>query len=324
LILCCLLCVAVHAKNEDLSYAALGNDSIPENYFSLLEELPSLNSSTQPWEVHTLRKNIGYFRDLLDMFVYAFNNCTGDSCTDLWGKLRKDVNDGYTLIGNYQDLNHSGVNYTNAQRIQLLDVCLSWLDNFTKDMKTYDYASVVWTADPNAMFVRPKSKLSPYFWGQVVPIPDLAITGLQNLAILEYALSLESVLNYTTVMTLPEVYTTQNHSIFHGYRKLSRSILSIATYSVFDKLSCTENALAIVLDMYNNFGNLNDEVTAYQIYKENGEQEEEQEEKVIVIAGWAQLQKWMDSISWLQQMECLMISVNLPDPLNPYKLISRN
>jgi len=310
----------VHASNpqDKLSYGQLANSSIPPKYFSLLVDLPSLNSSTQPWAVHTLRKDIGFFRDLLDMFVYAFDNCSSspsaknDDCTDYWALLRKDVNDGYTLIGNYQDLNHSGVNYTNAQRLQLLDTCLSWLQTFNDDMKTYDYAAVVYTAQPDQMFERDKSKLSPYFWGQVQPTPDLSFTGLENLAVLEYALALESANLYSTVMSLSEVYTNKNHSIFHGYRKLSRSIISVASFNVLDTLNCTTDAMNTTVNMYNNFGNLNDEVTAYQFYKANGDQGQESIEQKIVVAGWASLQQWMDQTLWANQMECLMLSAKLP------------
>jgi len=232
-----------------------------------------------------------------------------------------DVNDGYTLIGNYQDLNHSGVNYTNAERIQLLDQCLMWLDSFDKHMLEYDYASFVFSADPTQLFIRPKTSLSPYFWGQIALIPDLSDTGLENLGVLEEGLALESMLNYTTVMGLTEVYTNKNHSIFHGYRKLSRSILSVATYPVYDTLNCTNDAFNNVTAMYNNFGNLNDEVTAYQFYKEHNQTQQEEQQKQVVIQGWASLQQWMVSTKWLQQLECVILSIILPGEHNVVSII---
>ena len=75
----------------------------------------TLNYSSMPDDIHGARKATLTLRDLLDVFSPVFPNTskTGD---DLWGELRTFMDDGYTLLGDFQDLAHSGVNYTQVIR----------------------------------------------------------------------------------------------------------------------------------------------------------------------------------------------------------------
>ena len=75
------------------------------------EYLATLSYAMLPDDVHSARKHTLTLRDLLDIYSPVFPNSSkaGD---DLWGQLRGFMDIGYTLLGDFQDLAHSGVNYT--------------------------------------------------------------------------------------------------------------------------------------------------------------------------------------------------------------------
>lgn len=54
------------------SFGELAEDIIPGNYTAVLKYMPSLNETTLPQNVATLRKALLYLRDLLDVFVWVY------------------------------------------------------------------------------------------------------------------------------------------------------------------------------------------------------------------------------------------------------------
>ena len=50
--------------------------------------------------------------------------------------------------------------------------------------------------------------------------------------------------------------------------------------------------------MYNLFGNLNDEATAYQFYQQNGPLQMQAAQAVVVQQGWFTLKNWLLSVAY--------------------------
>ena len=105
-----------------------------------------------PSNVNTVRKQILYVRDLLDVFSPIYRNTTSkttsvgdddhhhresyidsidDDDEDPWATLRKELDRGYTLIGQYQDLDHSHVHYTSQDIYTLQYQILQWYQQCT-------------------------------------------------------------------------------------------------------------------------------------------------------------------------------------------------
>jgi len=296
------------------SYGDLGNQTTYPLYQQAQVLLSSLNSTSLPSQVKPLRSALGLFRDMLDLFAYAYPNCSftdynGD-CVDVWRILRESVNVGYTIIGNYQDLSHSGVNYTTIEMDKLLDICLTWKAGYYVQLQDYDFEKLVINPSFTELYIRNKTELSTFYWGTIPTIPNLNISGVDNIAFLEYNLVISSLENYDRVMDMKEVYTNGHHNRFHDYRKLSRAILSVVSFKVYnDNDTCVTNALAVVKEMYDNFGDLNNVIVAYDFYMKHGDKTGEKEEQALVISGWATLQKWMVSAQFAQQLICLSESL---------------
>ncbi len=91
---------------------------------------------------------------ILSNFIFAFSE------PDLWALIRESMNVGYTILGNFQDLNHSGVNYTQKQYDALLGQCLSWSSNYTSMNVSYSVDRYVLSPDPVKYYYRDVSKYS--------------------------------------------------------------------------------------------------------------------------------------------------------------------
>ena len=101
-----------------------------------------------PSNVNNIRKQILLVRDLLDIFSPIYSNTTkatqqlrnrrmeaatvdDNENDDPWAVVRKELDIGYTLIGKYQDLDHSHVRYT-VEEISILQYkILQWYNQFT-------------------------------------------------------------------------------------------------------------------------------------------------------------------------------------------------
>ncbi len=87
------------------------------------------------------------------------------------------MNVGYTILGNFQDLNHSGVNYTQKQYDALLGQCLSWSSNYTSMNVSYSVDRYVLNPDPVKYYFRDVSKYSEVIF-MILPLAPSQLTCL--------------------------------------------------------------------------------------------------------------------------------------------------
>jgi len=241
-----------------------------------------------PTDVKTLRKALLYCRDMLDIFVYAYPNETqvGTKVKDVWVQIRGDYNDGYTTIGDFQDLAHSGVNYTKKQLEKLRDACLQWKSGFQQNQLKYDYDVYVQKISTSELFYRDPSELSAFYWQYVDVYPEFGLSGVQNIARLENGLLQIADDNYTQLIELGEPWQDDQHQFMHDYRKLIRSITTIYGYfNVFNNVACVTSTMQTFNTMYDDLGNINDEVTAYDYYVQNGQKKQSTEGKRTNYSG---------------------------------------
>jgi hypothetical protein len=100
---------------------------------------------------------------------------------DIWAKLRDDLDEGYTTIGDFQDLSHSGVNYTQKELNKRRKDCLEWKDDFVDHDKKYDYKTFASNPSTQELFYRPSDELSQFYWQYVGVYPVFSKSGLQSI-----------------------------------------------------------------------------------------------------------------------------------------------
>jgi hypothetical protein len=314
----CVSCVGAQAQ---LSYGQLAAQSVIPLYNNFSGMLPTLTNTTQPGNVNVLRKSALNVRDMLDLFVYAYPTPAFANQTDLWIAIRSSFNDGYTLLGDFQDLNHSSINYTTAEYEKRLDRCLDWQAKW-QDLVSQQHADV-YLLSPNAtnVFFRNATDLSFLFWADV-PFPPnaTAYTGLEVVSYLTKANLVEAREKYLAIYNLTEVYTNKKHTEFHAYRKLLRTINSLASlFPIFVNSSATQQYLNLTVMAYNLFGDTNDNATAYIFYAAHGTYLEQQYSMLDTVISWANTRLWLlqvDLVASMHYLEKLIVASPLP-PLPP-------
>ena len=102
------------------SYCELAAASLPAQ-FQIAVSLLKVDGRTKPDDVAVLRKSLLHVRDLVDVFSFAYPNTTnvtastpvlkpaaagGSRSNDPLLLLRDDLDAGYTVLGDFQDLAH--------------------------------------------------------------------------------------------------------------------------------------------------------------------------------------------------------------------------
>jgi len=278
----------------------------------------TLNASCKPDDVHTVRKLALRYRNLLDVFSPAYPNATaspedsGRAATsdkkkkhDKWYHIRHRIDDGYTKMGDLQDLSHAKVPYTPKDLKKRLDVVLDWYSDWSLYNSSRNYSEFARSA-PLAgtnTFVHPESQ---FFWA----LNDSAIPGSSTIsgisgvrALVRLQLSSISATN-KAMEALPSILPKSAHDQFHDFRKKLRAVRDEATEFSGDAVPIfvanatgVQQGLDLFDTLYDMYGDLNDLWTKYDYFKEKKDKTEEQKAAAKVNASWAELRAFQTNAS---------------------------
>jgi hypothetical protein len=133
--------------------------SMMRDIHRLFPNTTTLSNMIEPSEVEELRKSILRVRDLIDIYSPIFPNRSSVSSptpatlenlrnpaqgltklsvveVDIWSIFRAHLDAGYTIIGQYQDLDHSHINYTMQLSHRLRREVLQWKNQFIRNTTT--------------------------------------------------------------------------------------------------------------------------------------------------------------------------------------------
>jgi len=314
----CLFTVAAAVptvSNATLSYGQLAQIMAPPAYRNILQYLPEFNKHTTPGQVETLRKSILVARDYLDIFVFAYPNMSivDQSSEDQWKILRDTLDDGYEIIGDFQDLNHSDVDYSHHEEEKRRQICLDWIIHFENLNGKHNFALVVKSASLGHFFYRSSKDLSPFFWGSIQALPLLSLSALQNVALMERSLIQVLASNFPIITTLEKVYKTEKYDILHEYRKVIRSVIAVESeFAIMNHTAaCVKVGIAFLDQLYSQIGNLGNKVFEYQFYSDNGDNGKAKRKKEEIVVEWATIQAYFTPSLGGANFACLAKNVPL-------------
>mmetsp|Transcript_9653 Transcript_9653/g.23968 ORF Transcript_9653/g.23968 Transcript_9653/m.23968 type:complete len:415 (-) Transcript_9653:442-1686(-) len=244
------LCVFFLAQTLALqeSYWDLAEQTCGPAVYKAIQLLPTiLTKDSGPGDVKQLRFALLEARELLDIFSFAFSLPTRTSddmgaweadasnqpelarAKDIWLKLRHDLDEGYEVIGDFQDLAHSLVEYNATDAAQKLAVCLEWQSRFLANDQAWNY--VQYAASPSHGTLYRHTHMSKLFWGYKHHLPQYNKTGLQNLGVMVRDCQLAQLNdNYTRLLSLETIWEEPEHGQFHLFRKLIRSVIGVLQF----------------------------------------------------------------------------------------------
>jgi hypothetical protein len=251
---------------------------------------------------------------LIDIFVFSYPNSTKiggrKKGVDIWKKIREDLDIGYTLIGNFQDLNHSRVDYDKNDLESRREQILQWKQDFLLHAAEFNYGEfVVSSASFDSFFDRDSSDLSKLFWGTTTFRPKISLSGLQNIAGLQYSMNLYTQTHFSrAVLNYTNIYLEPTASNFHELRKLTRSILAV--YDLFPQVLESKDAciseVKVFREVVGRVGKLNDQIIAYEYYTGHNQIEKRRKVAEKLDKDWPKQQKWMKEKNLFQQFQCFL------------------
>jgi len=259
-----------------------------------------LNASTMPNSpnVKPCRGALRDVRNCLDIFAYAYNTSAQGwkKSKDPWKEIRDDLDEGYEVIGAFRDLIF--VNATVPEIDEQRQVVLQWTEAFVLHNQQSNYSVYVDYPNLRQLVKRSKNQLSQYFWSGADIKPNASFTGLQNLLLLERALLQLALNRYAKVynLTYSAPYDPSNATTLHAYRKLIRAFLAVNDlFMLLHNDSITKQALNTLEDLYDNLGNEEDQISAYNFYVKHGTQQQIQAAAASLASETSSLHAWLTS-----------------------------
>jgi hypothetical protein len=293
-----LVGVAPSAFAASPSYGDLAATTTPRALATVVGNLGVLTETVLPNEAKALRKQIGEARDYVDLFSYAY---PADH-PDLWKHLRKELDEGYETVGAFKDLyDAQGVSdpsqavYDEALLQARRAAVLNWKQHFGDPDLLDGYTRYVAAPLTDQMAQRKADDLSPYYWGEAKLEPTVKDSGIENLAHLGRALLELARDDFQALRDLRKITKTKNHDQFHSFRKRIRSIAKVARYfpAIFDDGVGPADLLAVLDEVVDRYGALNDKITAFDLARERGDDTKALADEIE--EQWDELRAWQET-----------------------------
>jgi len=316
LILTALLCaiIGVHIIAASPSFGEIAANTAQSKWDAMVELLPNLDNDSLPTNSSALvplRDSLIYLRDVLDIFPFCYPTPKKKHDEDVWEELRKDLNGGWTGIGDYLDLRH--VNYTTAVQQQMLDDLLQWKAALQEHAVEYDYETYFNTPDNETFYSRPNSDLSIMFWGNSTYSPDPSKSGDYNLAILSAAQVQHGLQRFYVLTGFHNLTTVDNANYMHDYKKQLRALSRVVKW--FPQIINTQdsfytNLTTEVTACHSMLGTTHSYVVPFLYYAAHGPADMLTMSEVQLDIAFDHMKRWLAKRAWpdwLKLWEALLI-----------------
>ena len=125
--------------NASTTFSELAPPMLLAWYAIMLSQLPIFTPTVMPGDVYTTRKIMLKTCDLVDVFSPVYPNTTGDmEDQDMWLAIRNQLDQGYTVVGIFQDLHNAHVRYSQEELDELRNMVLDWKSDFEEFRQMHD------------------------------------------------------------------------------------------------------------------------------------------------------------------------------------------
>lgn len=278
--------------------------------------LTNFTAATLPHEAKELRKQLGRFRNKLDLFAFAYPTGPGK---DRFLQLREDLDKGYERMGEFKDLfdaqrielaeydagrqswsagvRPDAVFYRDAEKVRSRrDKVLKWREKFLEAERLAAYRAYICAPDLKAFHPRPAKDLSRFFWGSEGGLtPRAELGGVDNFRWLAAEMLGRALKDYPAVQELRGL-EGETAVKFHDFRKRVRAVVRIAEdIAILPAANRRAKDLDELMDdLDDRFGELNDKIVDLEMAVEAGETTKASQLRTEVAGDWDQLRRWQE------------------------------
>jgi hypothetical protein len=268
------------------TYGDLAAKHVDSQMKVVVDGLYELDERSTPVSTKKLRKDIGKLKIFLDVFTYAYE-------TQLVLKIRKDLDVGYEVVGNFKDLHdtYDENDLTDELIESRRKLALKWKEKFLDKLDKHDYKKYLASPLISKVAKRNKSDLAKFFWG-IVKFPkkkiidgDKVIKSLINNMMEISEDRLEGILK------LKDLFSYKRENEYHDFRKLVRAHLKLVNVFFSDTLATNEEMSMTyqkLSEVVSSFGDLNDKLVKF--HHVEGKRKKKELEKAI-SKEWKKLKK---------------------------------
>lgn len=296
------------------SYGELANQMLCGSFDEIHRGLTNFSATTLPHEAKELRKQLGRFRNKLDLFAFAYPAGPGK---DLFLELRDDIDKGYERMGEFKDLfdaqrielaefdaakqrwsagvRPEAVTYPNPGKVkERRDKVLKWQTKLLAAERIAAYRAYVCAPDLKAFHPRPGADLSRFFWGSEEGLtPRAELGGVDNFRWLAAEMLGRALKDYPAVQELRGL-EGETAVKFHDFRKRVRAVVRIAEdIAILPPGNRRADELNELMDdLDDRYGELNDRIVDLEMAVEAGETAKAGRLRAEITGEWDQLRSW--------------------------------
>jgi len=298
------------------TFGQFAQQSSKGKWSSMMALLPDLNEHSTPrGGLGPLRDSLIMIRDVMDIFPFCYPTPTANNA-DVYKLLRADLNYAYTGIGDYHDLHR--VNYSVAVQQQMLNDLLEWKSSFENRTVQYNYENYFSNPDTTTFYYHNETELSIMFWGNSSVVPNIAKSGLYNLALLETAQIQHHLERFFVLTGFPNLTTIYNANYMHDYKKQLRAMKRVGLDWFPQVMNSSAPLFKVLVDQVNAchtmLSKTHDFVIPYLYYAQHGPaQILALSEIQLDEAFYSILKAWLFGNAWVDYLRLFQSLVIVPD-----------
>lgn len=314
----------------NLTFRQLAQSMMPEWYESMILELDIFTPTVQPGDVYRVRKILLKTRDLWDVFSLTYPNQTTrvvskatpsrsssnnnadnsySHAVDFWYLIRRQLNAGYTVVGEFQDLENSHIRYKSKDMQKRRKKVLQWKQDFLNFRQTYnDTVTVAFLRHPeNGCYEHVHSHL---FWDDTGSLPRGSDLATDCLHILGVRQAQRAVMYLRRIVQYKTILDEEAHDDYHNLRKQLRSLtdeFDVFQWTMFPMTAAAYHAVDTLFTARKLLGDMNDDWTAHSFYTKHNEHHRQQERLAKQIQErWDNFKVWLVDSDLLGNLEALI------------------
>lgn len=323
------------SSEVELTFGELAAQKLAPELGLVVGHLRGLGREALPHDptLRPARKELLKLRDLLDIFVHLSGS---GEAGRTWRELRRQLDEGYELLGHYKDLWESQglqlaegdargqlatgravrpeeIRYDSKQVEKLRARFFAWREQFLEPATQARFGALFERGQLRVGGVE-RGRLPRFFWGAVDFVPSQQGEGVESLRQLARGLLRVANREYEEVKALKTPRGKSREATFHDFRKRLRSVWNLLQYfpnaSGKDRSGGDPRLLEVIMKL----GEVEDRLVALHLAETRGDKPGVRAAEREFEAAWDSFTQWRKAAKVGRLLKELLAQLEAPSP----------